>query len=58
MILTRTDSGSCENTKVRINVGFGCGIGPKLIMDDSGCMAIVNQGSVEKEVTLYSVDAN
>lgn len=55
MILTKADSGACETTRVRINIGFGCGIGPKLILDESGYMAVVNQGSVEKEVTLYSL---
>ncbi len=46
MFYTKAETGTCESSRARISIGFGCGIGPKVIADDSGIIAIVNQNSV------------
>jgi hypothetical protein len=50
LISTKTDSGivSSINLKGRLNVDFGCGIGPKMVLRNDALMAIVSQSSIDK----------
>lgn len=51
MVLTKTDSGinSFIDVKEKLNVDFGCGIGPKVIFSpESGQMAVLSQSSNAK----------
>jgi len=45
MVLTRTDTGmnGFIDVKGKLNVDFGCGIGPKVILSESGHMAVLSQ---------------
>ena len=48
MMLIKCDTGLSDYTKVRTGIGFGCGIGPKLVFDEVGNVAIVSQSPNEK----------
>ena len=56
-VLTKTDTGnsSLVDVKGRLNVEFGCGIGPKVVLSDNGLMAILSQSSHTKQVLLYQL---
>jgi hypothetical protein len=43
------------DVKGRLNVEIGCGIGPKVVVSDSGMMAIVSQSPMVRQVLLYQV---
>jgi hypothetical protein len=45
LLLTKLDTGCTESTKVVSNVNLGCGIGPKLVIDSMGVIAIVSQSA-------------
>ena len=56
-MLTKTDSGSSSlvDLKGRLNVGIGCGIGPKVVLSEKGLMAILSQSPLSKQILLYQV---
>ena len=58
MVLTRTDTGmnGFIDVKGKLNVDFGCGIGPKVILSESGHMAILSQSIHSKEINVYKVN--
>lgn len=45
MVLTKTDTGinNFIDVKGKLNVDFGCGIGPKVILSENGHMAVLSQ---------------
>ena len=57
LLLTKVDTGISFplSSEGPINISFGCGIGPKIVLDGSGIMAIVSQNPLLKEVRLYSL---
>lgn len=50
MVLTKTDTGinNFVDVKGRLNVDFGCGIGPKVIVNENGHMAVLSQSANAK----------
>ena len=59
-MITKTDSGlsRSQNFKGKLNIDFGCGIGPKIIMNNSGIMGVVSQSISDKKVNLYDIKIN
>ena len=57
MVLTKTDIGinNFIDVKGKLHVDFGCGIGPKVILSESGHMAVLSQSSNVKEINLYKI---
>jgi hypothetical protein len=57
LILTKTDTGSNNliDLRGRLNVEIGCGIGPKLIINESGLLGIISQSPLVKQVLLYQL---
>lgn len=45
MVLTKTDTGinNFIDVKGKLNVDYGCGIGPKVIISENGLMAVLSQ---------------
>ena len=60
LMVTKTDSGlsRSQNLKGRLNIDYGCGIGPKIVMNASGLMGIVSQSFSEREINLYEMIIN
>jgi hypothetical protein len=58
MVLTRTDTGvnSFIDVKGKLNVDFGCGIGPKVVLEENGHMAVLSQSVHAKEVGIYKLN--
>lgn len=61
LVLTKTDTGQSSIFDVgdRLNVEYGCGIGPKIIFDDGKwglMMGLVSQVPERKEVNLFQVE--
>jgi hypothetical protein len=58
MVLTKTDTGmnGFIDVKGKLNVDFGCGIGPKVVLSESGHMAVLSQSSTAKEINLYKIN--
>lgn len=57
MVLTKTDTGinNFIDVKGKLNVDFGCGIGPKVILNENGHMAVLSQSVNAKEINLYKI---
>ncbi len=57
LVVTKSETGvnSLIDVKGRLNVEIGCGIGPKVVVSDSGMMAIVSQSPMVRQVLLYQV---
>lgn len=58
MVLTKTDTGmnGFIDVKGKLNVDFGCGIGPKVIMNESEHMAVLSQSPNAKEINIYKIN--
>lgn len=61
LVLTKTDTGLSSLFEVddKLNVEYGCGIGPKIIFDKGRgglMMGLVSQIAERKEVNLFQVD--
>lgn len=59
--MTRTDSGLSSLFEVndKLNIEFGCGIGPKIVFDNSRwslVMCLVSQVAERKEINLFEVE--
>ena len=56
-MLTKMDTGTTSliDVKGRLNVEFGCGIGPKVVVSDNGTMAILPQSATNKHILLYQI---
>lgn len=50
LCLTRMDTGISEHIKFNgaCNIEFGCGIGPKIVISNSGVVAILSQSANAK----------
>jgi hypothetical protein len=57
IVLTKTDSGNSSliDVRGRLNVEFGCGIGPKVVLSENGIMAILSQSPQARQVLLYQL---
>ena len=45
--------------KGRLNIDYGCGIGPKIVLSgDEMMMGIVSQSSTDREVGFYKININ
>ena len=62
LIMTKMESGASSFLEMNgnINIEFGCGIGPKVVMSTArnGMMAIASQVSNKREVVLYEMIFN
>lgn len=60
LVLTKMDTGVSSLLKLKYNTGieFGCGIGPKVVLNESrgGTVAILNQSNTNREFSLYELD--
>ena len=57
-MVTKTDTGVTryQNLKDKLNVEYGCGINPKIVINKEGLMGIVNQSCSGREVNLYRIN--
>ena len=60
LMVTKTDSGLNRQIgmKGRLKVDFGCGIGPKIVMNKEEMMGIVSQSVNDREVCFYKINMN
>lgn len=57
LMITKTETGVTryQNLKDKLNIEYGCGINPKIVISKEGLMGVVNQSSSEREINLYRI---
>ena len=57
LMVTKTDTGVTryQNMKEKLNIEYGCGINPKIVISKEGLMGVVNQSFSDREISLYRI---